>query len=98
MAILAPAAGADGQVAGHGEGFRRHERRRSDVTAPAHQKSRHWVAVDPAGVVGEDGRPGRRLLPGRRPAGLTYQGGGFLRDDLRVAGGGGHKRISGGGD
>ena len=81
-------AGADGQVAGHGEGFRRHGTQ-VHVAAPAF-KEPPLGAVDPAGVVGEDGLQGVGHAPVGGPQGR--RGGRRAGDDLRVVNHGGHKR------
>ena len=85
--------GADGQVAGHGEGFGR-QGAQSHQVAPAGEES-PLSGVDALGVIGEDGLQGR----GHAPVGGAQgrRSGGLAGNDLQAAGGGGHKRVSGGG-
>ena len=77
-------AGADGQVAGHGEGFRR-QGAQVHAAAPFVEQP-PLGAVDAAGVVGEDGRKGvgHPLVGGAQ----GRRGSGRAGNDLRVAGGG----------
>ena len=85
-------AGADGQVAGHGEGFRR-QGTQVHVAAPAF-KEPPLGAVDAPGVVGEGGLQG----VGHAPVGGAQlrEGRGRAGDDLGVRNDG-HGQVSGGG-
>ena len=84
--------GPDGQVAGHGERFRRQGRETHRVAPFVEQPP--LGGVDAPGVVGEDGLQGigHALVGGAQ----GRRSGGRAGDDLRV-GGGGHKQESGGG-
>ena len=75
--------GAGGQVAGHGEGFRR-QGAQVHVAAPAF-KEPPLGAVDAPGVVGEDRLQGvgHALVGGAQ----GRQSGGLAGDDLRIGGG-----------
>ena len=85
-------AGAGSQVAGDGEGLRRQGREAYVATPVGEQPP--LGAVDALGVVGEDGLQcrGHALVGGAQ----FREGRGLAWDDLRVAGGGSHRRVSSG--
>ena len=87
-------AGPHCQVAGDGEGLRRQGWEAHRVAPFVEQPP--LCAVDPAGVFGEDGlQGGGNALVGDAQ---RREGRGRAGDDLRTAGGGGHGRVSGGGN
>ena len=83
---------AVGQVTGDGEGFRR-QGREAYLVAPVGEQF-PLCAIDAPGVVGEDGLQGGgdALIGGAQGRQSSRLSG----DDLQVAGGGGHRRVSGG--